>query len=155
MLTGNTVLAENIALSTNIELAENIVQTEDIVLTGNTVLAENIALSTNIELAENIVQAGNVELLEVETIPEIIETGDYVSIKGVVIADKTNKPLYGIKVKHAGSGISTRTNKKGEYTILLKNTKGKLLFEHNKYKSQSAKIGNNDVINARLKSINK
>ncbi|MFC2128278.1 M56 family metallopeptidase [Bacteroidota bacterium] len=155
VLTGNTVLAENIALSTNIELAENIVQAEDIVLTGNTVLAENIALSTNIELAENIVQAGNVELLEVETIPEIIETGDYVSIKGVVIADKTNKPLYGIKVKHAGSGISTRTNKKGEYTILLKNTKGKLLFEHNKYKSQSAKIGNNDVINARLKSINK
>ena len=62
------------------------------------------------------------------------------------------KPLDGIKVKHPNSDTSTKTNSKGEFTIPLKNTKGKLIFEHNKYKSKSVRIGNNETINVRLKS---
>lgn len=53
---------------------------------------------------------------------------DSVRINGVVIGSGTDSPLHMVSVSDAGTGVSTSTNEKGEFSLVLLNRNSKLIF---------------------------
>jgi TonB-linked SusC/RagA family outer membrane protein len=72
------------------------------------------------------------------------------TVSGVVI-DENNKPIGGVTVGVNGSPTMTSTDGNGRYKILVDNDSAVLVFSYIGYASQEIPVGNQSVLNVRLK----
>ena len=73
------------------------------------------------------------------------------TISGVVI-DDNNKPLNGVTVGINGSTTMTSTDVNGRYKILVESDSAVLVFSYIGYAQQEIPVGNQGVINVRMKA---
>ena len=109
----------------------------------------------------DVTEIMELKVSELEVIDLIMDDIDInielIEITGRVVSNK-NDPLEGIKVIHSEKKVGTKfigycnvTNKNGEYTIIVPDLKGKLIFEGEHFESKSVKIKGQKNIDIKLK----